>query len=181
MIHYISPFSVTKNIGKAINDAIIQLNANDEDWICHLDQDVMWLLPDSKTQLEHILNNTNCHVLGPLTNRLAQGYQLVPNMFDKFDIRDHIACATELRANYSTVKEVSCVLAGFCLCFKVSTWKTIGGFVENSLQFDSQFSIATQRKGFKKGIMAGLYVFHGYRMWSDNPKTDIKHLIQEHL
>lgn len=179
MVHYISPFSIEKNIGKAVNDAISCLKSNPNDWVCLTDMDVMFLRPDSKAQLEEILSKTDFGVLGAVTNRLAQNYQLVHGMFDVFDVREHILKANELHElNYGTVIPTHAVLAAFCLCFKVSTWQIIGGFREACLSFDSQFSITARKKGFKTGIMTGIYVYHLYRSWTDHPKGDIKHLLK---
>jgi len=177
MLHFISPYRIDKNIGKAINDAIIQLNPKSSDWVILQDHDIMWLLPDSKKQLEEILSNTNYDLLGPVTNRLAQRYQLAYGYFDQFDIREHVKYAKRLQeANYSVIQSTPNILAAFCLCFRVSLWEKIK-FVENSLQFDSQFSITAKKMGFKAGIMLGVYVFHSYRILSDNPTQDISHLI----
>lgn len=178
MIHYISPYRSDKNIGKAINDAIKQLNANPENWICHCDMDVLWLRPDSKKQLEEILETTDFDILGPLTNRLSMNHQLMGGMFYEYDMCKHAECANVLNdANYGKVVQIQDILAAFCLCFRVSTWQKLGGFYENSLQFDSLFSIDARRDKMKIGIMTGIYVFHAYRLLSDNPKQDIAHLI----
>lgn len=180
-VHYIQPYNkqTPPNIGGAINSAIKQLNSDSTDWIVLIDHDVMFLRPDSKAQLEEILSKTDFGVLGAVTNRLAQNYQLVQGMFDVFDVREHILKANELHElNYGTVIHTHAVLAAFCLCFKVSTWQIIGGFREACLSFDSQFSITARKKGFKTGIMTGIYVYHLYRSWSDHPKGDIKHLLQ---
>lgn len=178
MIHYISPFRCDKNIGLAINHAIEQLHGAAFDWVVHLDQDAMFLRPDSKAQLEHILNNTDYDLLGPLTNRLFQRYQLVPKMFDVYDIREHVKVADLHHTEYyGKVTRTPNILAAFCLCFRVQTWGKLGRFTENSLQFDSSFSTAAHKAKLKVGIMPGIYVFHGYRLHSSNPKEDIRHLL----
>ena len=176
-IHYISPYdAVNKNIGGAINKSIEQLNINSSDWIVHIDHDVLFLRPDSKAQLEHILQTTKYDLLGPLTNRLAQRYQLVPDMFGVTDIRAHVDIANGLHtSHYGQTQSTPNVLAAFCLCFRKSVWDACR-FRESSLQFDSQFSIAAKRAGFRAAIMTGLYVFHAYRLWSTNPRQDIRHL-----
>lgn len=176
-VHYISPYSLTKNIGGCLNDAIQQLNPSPYDWVCHLDQDALWLLPDSKAQLEHICANTKFDVIGPVTNRLAQRYQQVEGMFDQYDIREHVKMSQKLQTdNYGIVQSTPNVLAAFCLCFRVKVWEKIK-FTENSLQFDSQFSISARRQGFTTGLMIGLYVFHLYRPLSTNPTQDLQHLL----
>lgn len=174
-IHYISPYSTGKNIGNAINRAVRQLNASPEDWIVHLDHDAMFLLPDSKKQLEEILNNTEYDILGPVTNRLGVIGQVMYPMFEERDILKHIQYAQQLQdKKWGTVVPTKRVLAAFCLCFRVGLWEYLGGFEQN-LQFDSKFCKAALVGGYSLGIMPGLYVFHCYRMGKD--VKDYSHLI----
>jgi glycosyltransferase involved in cell wall biosynthesis len=176
VVHYVSAYSREKNIGKAINDSIRQLNADDEDWICSTDHDILWLLPDSKAQLEDILAKTTFDVLGPLTNRLGGPTQLVPDMYDETDILRHIAVAQDRDNNYrGDVIGTHEFLAAFCLCFRVKTWKALGGFQEGNLSFDWLFSEMAKKMGFKLGICAGIYVFHLYRLGKN--KDDYSHLL----
>lgn len=175
-IHYISPYRTDKNIGKAINDAIRQLNAEDGDWICHIDQDTLWLLPDSKLQLEDTLECTDYDILGPITNRLGSNTQLVAGAFDETDILEHVHIAKSYAdVNYGKEVPTNETLAAFCLCFRVSIWKALGGFQENDLQFDWLFSEMAKKMGFKLGIMTGIYLFHIYRL--NKNKDDYSHLI----
>lgn len=179
-IHYISPYSITKNIGCAINSAIKQLNASSEDWIILQDMDICWLRPDSKRQLEEILNTTEYDILGPVTNRLSMPHQLAIGMFDVTDMREHIKAANAYHdANYGQVIPTKDILAAFCLCFRVSTWEKVGGFQQNSIQFDSIFCLSAMNSGAKMGITTGIYLYHHYRMWSDNPKYSVAHLLPE--
>lgn len=186
MIHYIQPYDKHSppNIGGAINAAIRQLNADQNDFICLLDHDVLFLRPDGKKQLEEILKTTDYDILGPATNRLAMQHQLVitfegEDVFTNTDITFHCRIANYLhKANYGSVIPLNDILAAFCLCFRVSTWERLGGFKENSLQFDSLFSCAARSLKMKLGIMTGIYLFHAYRLMSDNPTQDIKHLLQ---
>lgn len=179
-IHYIQPYdsSQKRNIGGSINSAITQLNANDEDWVCLTDHDVLWLRSDSKAQLEHILNNTDYDLLGPLTNRLANDYQLVANMFNEDSISKHIECANARHEiAYGEVMPYTHVLAAFCLCFKVKIWKLLGGFTENNIVFDTNFAQKAHENKLKCGLMTGIYLLHLYRWGSPNPSRDIKHLL----
>ena len=146
-----------------------------------LDHDVLFLRPDSKKQLEEILETTDFDILGPATNRLSMPNQLVSGMFGVTDIKEHIKCANAMHeANYGQVFQINDILAAFCLCFRVKTWQKLGGFHENSLQFDSLFCCAARTMKMKLGIMVGIYCFHLYRMWSvDNPTQDITHLLQQ--
>lgn len=180
-IWYISPYSTEKNIGGCINETIKQLNAAPEDWVVHVDQDCLWLLPDSKAQVERILMATEYDILGCMTNRLRLPDQLVGGKFiDNDKIRDHIVIAEKCREMWGDqVKTATGVVAAFMLCFRVDLWQRVGGFVENVLNFDAQFCWEAQKICEAKiGIMTGVYCFHAYRLMSKNPKNDIKHLIK---
>lgn len=177
-VHFISPFSCEKNIGKAINEAIKQLNADDEDFIVHTDQDVLWLRSDSKKQLIEILSATDYALLGCVTNRLANDYQLASGMYNEDSITKHIEIANKLHdENYGIIMPYTHVLAAFCLCFRVSTWKLLGGFTENNIVFDTNFAQKAFEHKLKSGLMTGIYLLHLYRYNSPNPSRDIKHLL----
>lgn len=153
------------NIGGAINDAVRQLNPADDDWIIHVDQDVLFLLPDTKRLIGEILTETDFDVLGAMTNRLGTDYQLVSGMFKDTDITKHIECAKRLQAAHGRrVVQTKEHLAAFLLCFRYSTFKQLGGFVENVLNFDTIFSIRAHKMNKKLGIMWGVYVYHLYRL-----------------
>lgn len=178
-IHYIQPYSVEKNIGAAINKAIESLNCNSEDWVVNIDHDVLFLLPDTKAQIERILAETTYDILGCMTNRIRVREQLYGGYFNEnADIRAHMAVARECRANGGNLvlRSREGVVAGFLLCFKRSTWKAIGGFKEGTIDFDRVFCRTAVCAGMTVGIMKGVYVFHMYRLWSTNPKNTISHL-----
>jgi len=177
-IHYISPYRTDKNIGGGINLAIRQLNPLPNDWIVHVDQDVCFLRPDSKKQIAEVLEYTDYDVLGCLTNRLSGTHQLYQGEFnDSGDMREHIAIANHCHAGaYGRVLPTSINIAACMMAFRVRTWWDVGGFSENSIRFDSEFTNDVMRRGGKLGIMAGVYVFHLYRMWSDDPVWEVGHL-----
>lgn len=181
-VHYISPYRADKNIGLAINEAIAQLHDVYEGldcWIVLMDHDMMWLLPDSKAQVERILMTTEYDILGCMTNRLRLPDQLVGGKFiDNDKVRDHIVIAEKCREMWGDqVKTATGVVAAFMMAFRVDLWQRVGGFVENVLNFDAQFCWEAQKIAEAKiGIMTGVYVWHSYRLNQINPKTYIKHL-----
>jgi len=176
-IHYISPYRTDKNIGKAINGAICDLRTDPNDWIVHLDHDAMFLLPDSKAQLEEILRLTDYDILGPVTNRLGRGgCQTLASMYREQNILNHIQFAQYVKDRKGNrVVPVNAVLAAFCLCFRVGLWEELGGFTEGDLRFDINFSNEALLRRKRLGVMTGLYVFHTYRMGKD--VTDYSHLL----
>jgi len=178
-IHYIAPYSIDKNIGGAINTAVRKLNASPEDWIVHVDHDVCFLRPDSKAQIAHVLSaNTEYDVLGCLTNRLSGKHQLYQGEFnDSSDMREHITIANHCHSvAYGRVIPCYLDIAACVMAFRKRTWEETNGFLENNVRFDTFFCDDVKRAGGKLGIMIGVYVFHLYRMWSDNPIWEVGHL-----
>lgn len=180
-IHYISPYSVEKNFGLAINQAINDLRYQPDDWIIHLDHDVLFLLPDTKAQVERILQTTPYDVLGCMTNRIRSKEQLVGGYFNPDDrIKEHIRIAELCQsAGRDRVVEAKGVMAAFMLCFRVSAWEKVGGFAEVAINFDTIFNQTCRAQGLRIGLMQGVYIFHTYRIMSKIPLQDVTHLINK--
>lgn len=180
-IFYISPYRTDKNFGLAINQAINDLRYQPDDWIVHVDHDCMFLLPDSKAQVERILQSTPYDVLGCITNRIRSKEQLVDGYFNPDDhIRNHIEIAEQVRLSAGDlVVDAKGVMAAFMLCFRVSAWEKAGGFVEGPVNFDTVFCGAVRAAGLRIGLMRGVYVFHAYRIMSNIPLQDVTHLINK--
>lgn len=180
-IHYISPYSIEKNFGLAINEAVKAINYAPDDFICLTDHDTLWLLPNSKAQVEQILQTTPYDVLGCMTNRIRSKEQLVGGYFNPDDhIRNHIAIAEQMRLSAGDlVVDAKGVMAAFMLCFRVSVWEKVGGFAEGAINFDTLFCGAVRAAGLRIGLMRGVYVFHAYRIMSKIPLQDVTHLINK--
>ena len=178
MIYYFAPFDPDKNIGRSHNDHCA-LVPNPDDWICITDSDVLFLLPDTKTQISEIIkkHGENFQVYGCLTNRIASFHQQENGFSDNTDILFHkdVAkkCQQEKRLE---VAETNINVAGFLMIFQKKTWNRYR-FSDNSIRFDSEFTDKVKRDGGKLGIMQGVYVFHDYRLGHENPKFYINHLL----
>lgn len=175
--HIIKPYSQTKNYGLSINQAIEQLHLpeDSEDFVLLMDGDACFLTPDWGHQIQSIIENAyDYDLIGCVTNRLREPHQLVKGMFDEMDLkRHHIAaeyCKSQFKYGVFPFKHD---VAGFFMLFRYSAWQT-NKFKENTPIFDRLFT-----RGITKGrvgIAPGLYVLHMYRLWSNNPKNDSKHL-----
>lgn len=171
-IWYSNPFSIEKNFGKAIND-FCALIPNDDDWIVIQDGDMMYLQPDWGVTIHKTLeiHGSEYDLFGCYTNRLREGHQLHKGTFNPIqDITLHFEISKMYKGyDVEPIKSI----AGLFMAFQKKTWIKVGGFKEKTYAFDSDFC----RKVGKIALMKGLYVYHGYRIWSNNPTTDIKHLI----
>ncbi len=177
MIYYLSPFNSQKQIGKSHNEHC-RLVINDDDWICITDSDVLFLRPDTKAQIEEIINihGDKFQVFGCLTNRIASPHQQLAGFSENTDIQYHKRLADKcFNENYSEVKETDINVAGFLMIFQKKTWNKYK-FSDNSIRFDSEFTDKVKADGGKLGIMQGVYVFHDYRLGQPNPMYYIDHL-----
>ncbi len=177
MIYYFSPFNSQKQIGKSHNDHC-SLVTNDDDWICITDSDVLFLRPDTKAQIEEIINihGDKFQVFGCLTNRIASPHQQLAGFSENTDIQYHKMLSDKcFNESYSEVKETDINVAGFLMIFQKKTWNKYK-FSDNSIRFDSEFTDKVKAEGGKLGIMQGVYVFHDYRLGQKNPMYYIDHL-----
>ena len=177
MIYYVTFWAADKNYGKSINEAIERLNPSENDFVCLRDGDSCFLTPDWGNQLETIVANADGYdLIGCSTNRLREPHQLVNGMFSpSTTLECHYATALDQQEIHGThVIPFHHDIAGMFMLFRYSAWKT-NKFKENTAIFDRLFT-----RGITKGrvgIAPGLYVLHMYRLWSNNPKNDSKHLM----
>lgn len=170
-IHYITPFSTTKNIGKEYNDRISELPDD-----CHIvlrDGDTMFLTPDWGSHIAKIIsNNPEYDLITCMTNRVGRKELCAPGMFNVESISEHVNYALANKSN----DVIDCTMApGYCMIFKKSLWDRVK-FRENSITFDKVFSLDVAKIGGRVGVATGLYMLHLYRWNQKYPETYIKHL-----
>lgn len=185
MIHHICPYHDKANIGKGLNLAI-ELIESPYDWICLRDGDTMYLRSDWGKRIEVSIDKFGQEyaLMSCFTNRLnpnTMRHQLHNGICSKeTDIAKHMAIYDTYPADPEIIQlPKDKVVAGFFMLFQKKTWLEVGGFMENSLNFDSDFTIRVHEKGLKVGVMTNLYMFHLYRLWNlgNCPQIDTRHLV----
>lgn len=178
-IHYSTPYSTEKNFGKAINDFCALVPEGD--WICIRDGDSMFLGPDWGYQISQILirQGKDYDLLGCITNRLGRPIQLAPGVdYNNHDMKYHYEKSISFRCkDCYTIKDITStkLVAGLLMLFPKSLWNEIK-FKENTPFFDDEFSKEVVKRGGRLGLMTGVYVYHWYRGFSDNPRAERTHL-----
>lgn len=173
-IHYINPFALDKNIGKEYNSRIAELS---DGWICLRDYDTL-LFPGSGNLIPRIIEaNPEFELITALTNRVGVHLHCVKGMFNEDSILAHQNRAEEMAKRYDTEIMETGIAPGFCMIFHKSLWERIGGFAENSVTFDRDFSYRAKKAGVRIGLALGLYIFHLYRYNSENPTKNFAHLM----
>lgn len=172
-IRYISPYSLSLNIGAEYNQVISELPS--DCYVVLRDYDTL-LFPQSCNHIPAIIEaNPDFDLITSMTNRVGVGLHCVPGMFDCDSILSHQNKAKELWNLYGTELLQTGVAPGFCMIFHKRVWERVGGFTENSIFFDREFSNAVRKWG-KIGLTKGLYIMHLYRYGKD--KKDISHLLR---
>lgn len=178
-IWYLTPFSTEKNIGKEYNEQISRIPPND--WICIRDGDTIFLSPENQwgKQISDIIatHGNKYDLIGCVTNRLRSTVQLHENTFsNNHDMLHHGGIAKALfETKYNSVRGHKQPIAGLFMLFPRKTWDKVK-FRENSDTFDTHFGKDLIKLGGKIGIAEGVYVYHWYRAWSEDPLNDKKHL-----
>jgi hypothetical protein len=177
-VWHFSPYSIEKNFGKAINEYCALVPAGD--WIAITDGDVCRLLPEWGIQIQDIAyqaEEDGYQLIGCMTNRLRQNYQLIAGMFDEQNIKSHYNEALARNHKYyDEIGQIKAPIAGFFMLFPQWVWAKYK-FREGTECFDTIFSNNILRHNGKIGLAKGLYLYHAYRIWSDNPRLDTKHLL----
>lgn len=177
-VWYSNPFRKDKNIGKAYNDFIKSLKANDEDWLVLQDGDITYLTSDWGNRVEDALSldGDKYGLVSCYTNRLNSKWQLHEQKFsEEMDIRKHHEIA--IGYNKEGIEDFKHIVAGFWMAFQLKTWKKTGGFIEKNIACDAIFNSQVRDLGLKVGLIRSLYVFHLYRVWADKePWNERKHL-----
>lgn len=173
----VTPTSREKNYGGAFMDEA--RGKHPEDWIVFRDGDSMFLTDNWVDHLHQIIdiNGDNFHVIGAMTNRLNIPEQLHKGVIsNEWDIQKHYQIAKERKiscgASVASVEEVAAV----CMIMQVKTLQALG-MAEHDIYFDRKFCAHARINGLRIGVALGLYVFHSYRPWSDNPGKQISHLL----
>jgi GT2 family glycosyltransferase len=178
MIHIITPFRGDKDLGKAYNDAINLIP--DEDWICVMDIDAMFLTPDAPVMMQKYVDlHPETGVFTCFCNRvgsLAVEQVLGGRVSEESNMLFHIERAQVQRAVFPKVTPIlRGEISGYLMLFSKETWKS-NKFDEGigCLAVDTYWSrrIIEQGKDIKR--MDGIYIWHTYRLWKSI--TDKSHL-----
>lgn len=178
-IHYITPYSLERNFGKAINEECELIPNND--WICVLDGDMLFLTPDWGRIINEVVEakGNEFQLFGCLTNRLARPIQRYKGEFsNNHDILHHYVISENILKNGNIqVKDITStrLVAGMFMLFSKRTWLK-HRFEENTHHFDDRFSKSIVKSGGRLGLVESIYAYHFYRGWSDNPTHALEHL-----
>ena len=176
-IWYLQPYASDLMIGAEYNAQIRCVP--DDDWICILDQDVIFLHPKTKAQIQEIVNSDPPYeLLGCMLSRIGSGYQCPGGKIShNHDMLHHFKIAEQLhKEQYGVVTDHKRPIAGALMLFPKSVWKK-HPFYPNGPHFDSEFGFEVLKYG-KIGLMQGVYLYHFYRAYANgNPQHYKQHLI----
>lgn len=169
MINIKTPFSLEKNLGRAYNEAFV--GVPDEDWVCLIDHDVMFLTPNSiPLMYEAIRNYPDAGIFTCLTNRihhLAVDQLYFDKPSENTDVKfwQRQAEVLEFSEKGEIVTEIKHEISGFLMLISKKTWKEIKFFESGKcLGVDNDFSLHVLAAGKKIYRMNRLLVWHSYRL-----------------
>lgn len=163
-IHYMTPFALDKNLGAGYNRCF-ELVKKQEDYICFVDADAMFLTPDYGSQLfEIVKKNPGAGMFTCLTNRVANKMQLYKGKVSEDpDIRNHRRIAMSLQMSHRhTLKRVRRPVSGVLMMVQKKVWLS-HRFPNGLLGVDNTFTQRLLDAGLPVYVMMGVYVFHYYR------------------
>jgi len=178
MIHILKPYSVTKNLGQAYNEAMKLLP--DDSWGCLMDLDTMFLTPDAGSILWGYTErypDTGLFTCWTGRGHSLSTHQVLNGKTNENDrMRDHIKIAQERKQSLWKVTVLNREVSGFLMMIKKSTWNQIkfSEWPGRCLGVDNDYCWRLLEAGKSIARMDGLYVWHTYRL--ENGVHDKSHL-----
>jgi len=176
-IHFVTPYSFEKDLGKAYNEEFEKVK-DDNDWVALGDGDSHFFTDFGRQIRAHILARPHAGMFTCLTNRVGNKQQCYGGVCsENSDYLYHARLAKRLEvANRGLVKESTRIISGILMVVQKKTWKEVGGFHEHGiLKVDNIFSKKLLDRGKKIYIMQDIYMIHYYRFLEGGKKAT-KHL-----
>lgn len=181
MIHYVKPFSTSKQIGEVYNKQCSIVP--DGDFICCMDYDAMILTPATFQVIEKAIERyPNTAIWGAMCNRISYSHQrLLAEMDENDSIRHHTQIAIDLAEKYQDGEsfEIKGGVAGFFMLFKKEYWEKNpfqdGIYDDRNNLFDWNFNRYAIKNKMPIRVIKGAYLFHSYRIMKESYK-DTTHL-----
>lgn len=173
MIWYFTPYSFEKKLFEAWDD-YMNLVQNQDDWVCMMDGDVLFLLSDFGHQMQTYIDlYPDTGLFTCYASRTSQKHlKWKSATMENTSIVYHRNKAEQLhKAYHGEVIDLGDQQAlGYLMLIKKSTWSAIRELVaewtveKDILGVDRRISKAVQNAGLKTYLMKGMYVLHYYRM-----------------
>lgn len=178
MIHIKIPFALDKDLGRAYNLAFKSIP--EEDWVCLIDHDVMFLTPNSiRIMYDYVGEYPDTGIFTCRTNRihpLAVDQLIHDKPSDNTNIRFWTEEASTMESIIPDhkVTEISHEISGFLMLISKKTWNKIKFFeTGKALGVDNDFSLRVLASGRKILRMDRLLVWHTYRLNDIRNKTHL--------
>ena len=166
MIWFFKPYALNKELAIAYNEYCEVVP--DNDWICLLDGDSMFLESDYGHIIQSYINKyPECKLFIPTTNRVKRKFQCYKGVIsEEPNIKTHRKISKNIRKSFD-IKDLSSKksISMPCFIFSKKTWQEVGGFKNTGRVGGVDLSFS--KKVLKIGPcyrMKGLYLFHYYRM-----------------
>ncbi len=174
MIWFFTPYSFNKRLFDAF-DQYINLVQDENDWVCFVDGDTAFLLPDFGHQIQTYIDKyPDTGLFTCYASRCHYEFQKRRGCDDTSpDILLHKFHAERIYDNlHGQVKEVTRRIAGHLMVIQKKTWFEIRPEVMRMVQkhdkrilgVDTKISNAVLKAGLKIRLMRGMYIFHYCRL-----------------
>ena len=174
MIWFFTPYSFNQKLFEAY-DAYMQLVSNPDDWVCFMDGDTAFLLPDFGHQVKTYVDKfPDTGMFTCYASRCSYQFQIRRGtQTGNSDILYHRQQAETIYMElHGQVKEINERIAGHLLVIQKKTWTLVRAEVARKVQeqnkqilgVDTKISNAILKAGLKIRLMRGIYIFHYFRL-----------------
>jgi len=178
MIKYITPWTSDKNLSGFYNRETLAL-PNDNDWVCFTDRDTWFPHPFYGRHIEEVIekHGEDYRLMTCMTNRVGQGYQCVPGMWNIENGKSHEDISKELwEKNKAEVINISDKppFSGVLILVQ-KKFITENRLLKEGLLLgaDNQMAYIANEHFENVGLMTGIYVWHYYRGGDQSNKSHL--------
>jgi GT2 family glycosyltransferase len=174
MIHTYTPYAPSeknKNLGWAYNNFMEMVH--DDDWVCFLDHDAMFTIPNWYNCLENAISAiekdfSDIGLLTACTNRIGNVEQLIfkkdSEEAKNHDIYFHRKVGHDLYKEHNLAVSVAKnLISGVMILTSKKVWNATSKFKDGFLGVDNDYDRKVRNAGYKTVIMKGIYLYHWYR------------------
>lgn len=172
MLWFFTPYAMNKRLFQSW-DAYMNLVVNPKDWVCMMDGDTMFLLPDFGHQIQTYIDRyPDTGIFTCYASRCH--YQPMIRMGTDTENTDLLYHRQQAEIIYNElhgkVKELDHRVAGHLMVIQKGTWLRIRETVKRDasgksiLGVDTKISNAVMKAGLKIRLMRGVYLLHYLRL-----------------
>lgn len=172
LVHIVHPFSIDKDYGTVLNRTFEMIPEND--WVCILDWDCMFLHPNQIVQLYNYIDlYPDTGMFLAKSNRSGSQQQRYQSSINPNTNMNYWHRHGANNKDIGVVEITNNAISGYFMLVSKKTWLAIKFSAIGILGVDRDYAGRLLSVG-KKILLTNILVWHSYRVWNGGSKTHLE-------